>query len=115
MALIRLSSFRRGLRSKPVQPEWLDAIGSKLKAMQLLSLDAPPATRRRLQNLRQIADAVNATSDLNAVFERIVFAVCHHTGWWSSGIMAIARSGRRSPPALPGNRSRRAHPASGTG
>jgi sugar diacid utilization regulator len=60
--------------------------------MQLLSLDAPPATRRRLQNLRQIADAVNATSDLNAVFERIVFAVCHHTGWWSSGIMAVNRA-----------------------
>src|SRR5581483_10027454 len=36
-----------------------------------------------------IAGAVNATSELTDIFNRIVFTTCHHASWWTSGIMAV--------------------------
>ena len=46
----------------------------------------------RLEQIREIAGAVNATSDLPAILDQIVFATCHHSIWWTSGIMALNRS-----------------------
>mgnify|MGYP006201751145 CR=1 FL=1 len=42
----------------------------------------------------RITNLVNAGRDIGTVFERIVFAVCQHTSWTRSGIMAVdAKSG----------------------
>ncbi|MGE3147917.1 MAG: helix-turn-helix domain-containing protein [Pseudorhodoplanes sp.] len=49
-------------------------------------------SRSRLWNLREIADAVNATADLGAVFEQIVLAVSRHTSWSSAGLMAVNKA-----------------------
>lgn len=46
----------------------------------------------QLSALRQIADLVNATADLDAIFERVVMAICQHTRWSSAGIMAVNRT-----------------------
>lgn len=46
----------------------------------------------KLQKIREIISLVNAGSDVGAIFERIVFAVCHHTIWNYSGIMAVDRT-----------------------
>ena|SRR3712207_4615846 len=45
-----------------------------------------------LKSLREIASLVNATSDLDAVFEQIVFALAHHTTWSTCGIMGVNRA-----------------------
>jgi purine catabolism regulator len=47
---------------------------------------------RRLQSVREIASLINAGSDLGSFFERLVFALCHHTIWRRSGIMAVDRA-----------------------
>ena len=45
----------------------------------------------RLAQIREIAGAVNATSEVSAILDQIVFAACHHASWWTSGIMAVNR------------------------
>ncbi|MDQ7250390.1 helix-turn-helix domain-containing protein [Dongia sedimenti] len=47
---------------------------------------------RRLQSVREIASLINAGSDLGSFFERLVFALCHHTIWRRAGIMAVDRT-----------------------
>jgi len=46
----------------------------------------------RLEQVREIAGAINATSDLGAILDQIVFSTCHHSSWWTGGIMAINRA-----------------------
>ena len=46
----------------------------------------------RLAQIREIAGAVNATSELSVILDQIVFAACHHASWWTSGIMAVNRT-----------------------
>ena len=46
----------------------------------------------RLKGLREIASLVNAGSDPVTIFDHVVFAVCHHTRWSRSGIMAVDRT-----------------------
>src|SRR5437762_1247823 len=52
----------------------------------------PSPVGHRLAQIREIAGAVNATSELNVILDQIVFAACHHARWWTSGIMAVNRS-----------------------
>ena len=51
---------------------------------------APPLGHR-LAQIREIAGAVNASSEVSAILDQIVFAACHHASWWTSGIMAVNR------------------------
>lgn len=51
-----------------------------------------PATDvRRFANLAEIARLINSSSDLPAVLNRIVTAVCQHSSWASCGIMGVNR------------------------
>jgi sugar diacid utilization regulator len=43
----------------------------------------------RLAQIREIAGAVNATSEVNLMLDRIVFAACQLASWATSGIMAV--------------------------
>ena len=52
----------------------------------------PPPLRHRLAQIREIAGAVNATSEVNVILDRIVFAACDLASWWTSGIMAVNRA-----------------------
>lgn len=47
---------------------------------------------RHLARLRDIAGSVNATNDMDVVFESIVSAICSAPPWMHSGIMAINRN-----------------------
>jgi DNA-binding PucR family transcriptional regulator len=53
--------------------------------------EAPSSVGHRLAQIREIAGAVNATSEVGAILDQIVFAACHHASWWTSGIMAVNR------------------------
>lgn len=46
---------------------------------------------RRLASLAEIARLINSSSDLPAVLNRIVTAVCQHSSWASCGIMGVNR------------------------
>lgn len=46
----------------------------------------------RLEQVREVAGVVNASSDLNAILDQIVIATCRHGSWWTSGIMAVNRA-----------------------
>lgn len=52
---------------------------------------APVPDVRRFGSLAGIARLINSSSDLPAVLNRIVTAVCQHSSWSSSGIMAVNR------------------------
>jgi purine catabolism regulator len=54
--------------------------------------EVSPPLGHRLAQIREIAGAVNATSELSVILDQIVFAACHHASWWTSGIMAINRT-----------------------
>ncbi|MGF7159249.1 purine catabolism regulator [Rhodoligotrophos appendicifer] len=41
---------------------------------------------------REIASLINEGSDLQTIFERVVVAICGHTTWSRSGIMAVDRA-----------------------
>jgi sugar diacid utilization regulator len=47
---------------------------------------------RRLANLAEISRLINSSSDLRAVLNRIVSAVCQHSSWASCGIMGVNRN-----------------------
>jgi DNA-binding PucR family transcriptional regulator len=58
---------------------------------------APPADNvRRFASLSEIARLINSSSDLPAVLNRIVTAVCQHSSWSSCGIMSVNRKAGRS-------------------
>ena len=40
--------------------------------------EAPSSVGHRLAQIREIAGAVNATSEVGAILDQIVFAACHH-------------------------------------
>ncbi|MGE3149492.1 MAG: helix-turn-helix domain-containing protein [Pseudorhodoplanes sp.] len=46
-------------------------------------------SRSRLESLREITSAINATADLQTMFRQIVSSVCKHTHWWTSSITAV--------------------------
>ena len=50
----------------------------------------------RLKSLAEVASVVNAGGDLAAVLERAVVAVCQHTRWDTSSVMAVDRAQGRS-------------------
>jgi DNA-binding PucR family transcriptional regulator len=52
---------------------------------------APATDARRLTSLGEIARLINSSSDLPAVLNRIVMAVCQHSSWTSCGIMSANR------------------------
>jgi DNA-binding PucR family transcriptional regulator len=52
---------------------------------------AAPSEARRLSNLAEIARLIGSSSDLPAVLNRIVSAVCQHSSWSSCGIMGVNR------------------------
>jgi sugar diacid utilization regulator len=58
---------------------------------QLRRKEKPSPVGHRLAQIREIAGAVNASSDVGAILDQIVFAACHHASWWTSGIMAVNR------------------------
>ncbi len=43
----------------------------------------------RLENLGEIALLINAVEDIDAILERIVYAVCRHSDWKMSGILKL--------------------------
>jgi purine catabolism regulator len=47
--------------------------------------------RSKFANLAEIARLINSSSDLPAVLNRIVTAVCQHSSWASCGIMSVNR------------------------
>src|SRR6516225_1708947 len=51
---------------------------------------------RRFRSLAEIARLINSSSDLPAVLNRIVIAVCQHSFWNSCGIMAVNRKAQLS-------------------
>ncbi len=51
---------------------------------------------QRLKSIGDIASLVNAGSDLDTILERIVYAVCHHSFWSMSSIMALDRDAGHS-------------------
>ncbi len=55
-------------------------------------MEKSTSVARRLEQVREIAGAVNASSDLSAILDQIVFSTCHHASWWTSGIMALNRA-----------------------
>ena len=57
---------------------------------------AAPSEARRLNNLAEIARLIGTSSDLPAVLNRIVVAVCQHSSWSSCGIMGVNRTARLS-------------------
>jgi purine catabolism regulator len=58
---------------------------------QLRRSEKPSPVGHRLAQIREIAGAVNASSEVGAILDQIVFAACHHASWWTSGIMAVNR------------------------
>ena len=52
---------------------------------------APATDVRRFASLAEIARLINSSSDLPAVLNRIVTAVCQHSSWASCGIMGVNR------------------------
>jgi purine catabolism regulator len=54
--------------------------------------ERPPAAGvRRFASLAEIARLINSSSDLPAVLNRVVTAVCQHSSWASCSIMAVNR------------------------
>ena len=51
---------------------------------------------RRSRSLAEIARLINSSSDLPAVLNRIVIAVCQHSFWSSCGIMGVNRKAQLS-------------------
>src|SRR5204863_9262705 len=50
----------------------------------------------KFRSLAEIARLINSSSDLPAVLNRIVLAVCQHSSWGSCGIMGVNRKARLS-------------------
>ena len=53
--------------------------------------NAAPSEAHRLNSLAEIARLIGSSSDLPAVLNRIVVAVCQHSSWSSCGIMGVNR------------------------
>lgn len=51
----------------------------------------PASDVGRFASLAEIARLINSSSDLPAVLNRVVTAVCHHSSWGSSSIMGVNR------------------------
>jgi purine catabolism regulator len=51
---------------------------------------------RRSRSLAEIARLINSSSDLPAVLNRVVVAVCQHSSWSSCGIMGVNRKAQLS-------------------
>lgn len=69
------------------------------------SIEVTPAARsstmpmsevHKFGSLAEIARLINSSSDLPAVLNRIVFAVCQHSSWGSCGIMGVNRKAQLS-------------------
>jgi DNA-binding PucR family transcriptional regulator len=56
----------------------------------------PPSEIRRSRSLAEIARLINSSSDLPAVLNRVVVAVCQHSSWSSCGIMGVNRKAQLS-------------------
>jgi purine catabolism regulator len=56
----------------------------------------PTSEARKFGSLAEIARLINSSSDLPAVLNRIVFAVCQHSSWGSCGIMGVNRKAQLS-------------------
>ena len=57
---------------------------------------APASEVRKFHSLAEIARLINSSSDLPAVLNRIVIAVCQHSSWSSCGIMGVNRKAQLS-------------------
>jgi purine catabolism regulator len=53
---------------------------------------APAGYKQRIASLRAISSLINVSADPATVLDHIVFAVCQHTGWSASSIMAVNRT-----------------------
>ena len=51
---------------------------------------------RRSRSLAKIARLINSSSDLAAVLNRVVVAVCQHSSWSSCGLMEVNRKAQLS-------------------
>jgi purine catabolism regulator len=60
------------------------------------SSPVPMSEARKFSSLAEIARLINSSSDLPAVLNRIVFAVCQHSSWGSCGIMGVNRKAQLS-------------------
>jgi DNA-binding PucR family transcriptional regulator len=57
----------------------------------------PPASEiSKFHSLAEIARLINSSSDLPALLNRIVLAVCQHSSWTSCGIMGVNRKAQLS-------------------
>lgn len=56
----------------------------------------PRAEPQKFASLAEVARLINSSSDLPAVLNRIVAAVCQHSSWASCGIMAVNRKAELS-------------------
>jgi sugar diacid utilization regulator len=54
------------------------------------------SSQERIRSLQEIAEVINSTSDLGTVLDRLVLAVCRHTNWSTSSIMAVDTDASRS-------------------
>ena len=55
-----------------------------------------PSEIRRSRSLAEIARLINSSSDLPAVLNRVVVAVCQHSSWSSCGLMGVNRKAQLS-------------------
>lgn len=49
----------------------------------------PERFTERIKNLGEIARMINSGDDLDSILDRVVYAVCRHSDWVMSGILAI--------------------------
>ena len=88
------STRRRGARLLPALPRVRVSCAGHERMKQARRKEkpeAPSSVGHRLAQIREIAGAVNASSEVSAILDQIVFAACHHASWWTSGIMAVNR------------------------
>lgn len=57
-----------------------------------LAEGAPTGYKQQIASLRAISSLINVSSDPATVLDHIVFAVCQHTRWSASSIMALNRT-----------------------
>jgi sugar diacid utilization regulator len=74
----------------------MTAMGSVETAAQAPSSASRMSEVGKFRSLAEIARLINSSSDLPAVLNRIVTAVCQHSSWSSCGIMGVNREARLS-------------------
>jgi DNA-binding PucR family transcriptional regulator len=70
--------------------------GTEMGSAPVIAAALSQADIRRSRRLAEIARLINSSSDLPAVLNRVVVAVCQHSSWSSCGIMGVNRKAQLS-------------------